>query len=286
MEYQVDVINVESDDFPFNIFDGAGSVSTYLHAHDCLELNYVISGTGHYIIGENTYYLSPGDFVVINNCEYHIAIDEQDLLLKVIVFHPEMVWQHTNAMDYKYLKTFFEWKKDFKHHFKSSTPFVKKAKELFYEMEDEFISKKDGYQLIIKAMLLNLLALMYREFVLSEDTAEEAIRFHRYYNKLLNAVTYIDNHYCENIELTHMAELAHLSPNYFSKLFNNIMNMSLSRYINEKRIGHACLLLTTTEKNICEIALNSGYNDIAHFNKTFKEIVKSSPSLYRKSNKI
>jgi AraC-like DNA-binding protein len=55
------------------------------------------------------------------------------------------------------------------------------------------------------------------------------------------------------------------------------------QYLNDLRIDHAKHLLETTDKQIIRISLDSGFNDLSHFNRTFKKIVGSSPSEYRKS---
>jgi AraC-like DNA-binding protein len=284
MRFITQDIPLESNEFPFDIFDGCGEnqkEDSYLHNHNCLELNYVVSGTGLYIIGENEYPINPGDLFVINNCEYHFAFSSQEMVLKVIVFKPEMIWQNNNAFDYKYLQTFFEWKNNFRHHFTPVNPMVKEISALFFEIEKEWNDKNQGYHLVIKALLLKMLALLYRGFYLTEETSKSVLKFQSDYNKIIDAVFYIDENYYNPIDLKLLAKLTHLSPNYFSKLFNNVMSTSVSNYINKKRIAHSCLLLKTTQMNVCEISLKSGFNDVSHFNKIFKSLLGVSPKKYR-----
>lgn len=281
-------IPLESSDFPFNIFDATGyqEETAYLHNHDCLELNYVAKGTGVYVIGDNRYEISQGDLLVINNCEYHIALDREDLLLKVIVFNPDMVWQNNSLMDYKYLQTFFEWKSNFKHHFSADDLMVEHIATLFYEIENEWNHRQEGYRLVIKALLLKMLALLYRGFALKKETSEKVLKFQTEYNRIVDAVAYIDENYCNQIELKQLSDLVHLSPNYFSAVFNHVMSTSVSNYINKKRINYACMQLQTTQMNICEIALKAGFNDVSHFNRIFKSQLHISPKKYREQNKL
>ena len=95
-EHITQVISLESAQFPFNIFDAYGSSgdNVYLHNHDCLEINYAAEGTGTYYIGELQYPIQKGDLFIINNCEYHIAVREKDLLLESNCFcEAGMVWR-------------------------------------------------------------------------------------------------------------------------------------------------------------------------------------------------
>lgn len=276
---------MEASDFPFDMFEGSGQREEeegfFLHSHDCLELNYAVRGTGTYLIGGRHYPIRQGDLFVINNCEYHMAANQGGLVLKVIIFNTGMVWQNNSTLDYKYLQTFFEWKSNFRHRFSAEDPMVGHIATIFYELEREWSQKETGYQLVIKALLLKILALLYRGFALEKESSQKVLKFQMDYNRIIDAVSYIDKNFCQPIDLKHLSQLAHLSPNYFSSIFNHVMSTSLSRYINKKRVDHACQLLRTTKLNICEIALGSGFNDISHFNKVFKAIAKVSPKQYR-----
>lgn len=277
-------IPLESTAFPFNMFDGhgfSGEASPSMHNHDCLELNYVSSGEGTYLIGENQYPIRQGDLFVINNCEYHAAIDKGELTLKVIVFSPDMVWQNNNILDYKYLQTFFEWKDSFKHHFASDNPMVAQIAALFYEIEREWSERQEGYRLVIKALLLQMLSLLYRGFAQAEDTSQKVLKFQNDYNRIAEAVSFLDNHFSGPVTLNLLSNVAHMSPTYFSKIFNRLMSKSVSAYLNEKRLSYACLLLKTTQKNVCEVALQSGFGDIPYFNRLFKAQLGCTPKQYR-----
>lgn len=276
---------LETPDFPFDMFEGRGQIESdenfFLHNHDCLELNYAVRGNGTYIIGDHRYPIRQGDLFVINNCEYHMAVNDGGLLLKVIIFDTDIVWQNNNLLDYKYLQTFFEWKSNFRHRFLAENLMVEYIATIFYELEHEWEQKQMGYQLVIKALLLKILALLYRGFALEKETSQKVLKFQIDYNRIMEAIAYIDKNYCQPIDLKSLSELTHLSPNYFSSIFNNVMSASLSDYVNKKRVDHACRLLRTTKMNICEIALKSGFNDISHFNKVFKKVTKVSPKQYR-----
>ncbi len=287
MSYKHDTIPLESSEFPFDCFEATGldkSDEVALHNHDCLELNYCSSGTGTYIIGEIEYDIKAGDLFVINNSDYHIAVNESDLNLKIIVFSPDMIWKNDDAFDSKYLQTFFQRKDKSKHRFTADMPMISDISKLFLETEREWMTRPEGFRLVIKALLLKILALLYRAFSLSESTSQKALKFQSDYNKIYSAISYIDNNFEHEIRLNHLAELSNFAPSYFSKIFNEVMATSVSNYINKKRVEHSCILLKESDLNICEIALKCGFNDISHFNKTFKSTEGISPKLYRKNS--
>lgn len=99
MRFQKEVIALDPE-FPLKIFPapGCGRENFFLHTHDCLEINLMAQGEGIYWIGNKQYNISQGDLVIINNREHHIAVNGGNLLLKVLVFDPDMVWQNNNTL--------------------------------------------------------------------------------------------------------------------------------------------------------------------------------------------
>lgn len=281
MRYISQIIPLESEDFPFNIFDGNGETADdnlFMHTHKCLEINYAVAGKGCYFIGDSQYPISPGDLFVINNSEYHIAENRGGLLLKVIVFNPDMIWHGGNTLDYKYLQAFFEWKDSFKHHFQAGNAMIAPIFKLILEIEQEWTQRKTGYRLVIKSLLMQILALLYRGFEAAEPYAQKILKFQENYNRIVDAVTYIDQHYYSSgLSLDCLAELVHMSPNYFSKFFKDVMGVTVTAYIARRRVDHACMLLQTTELSMTEISISSGFSTVSHFNKVFKEHTGKTP---------
>lgn len=92
---------------------------------------------------------------------------------------------------------------------------------------------------------------------------------------------YIDEHLSENIMLHDIAEHLHLSPAYISNLFSKKKNITLFKYIQSRRINHACYLLRSSTDSIRTICLNSGFTDQNYFARIFKGIIGTTASNYR-----
>lgn len=85
-----------------------------------------------------------------------------------------------------------------------------------------------------------------------------------------------------DVRLSEVAALVNMSPSAFSRFFRLRTKLSFSRFLNDVRIGHACKLLQTEELTIAEVCYQSGYNNLANFNKFFKLITAFTPTCYRK----
>jgi len=66
-------------------------------------------------------------------------------------------------------------------------------------------------------------------------------------------------------------------------VLKNQYSMNFKQYLNNIRINEAKRLLKETDNQIVNIAYAVGYNNIPHFNRTFKQLEGVSPKEYRKS---
>jgi AraC-like DNA-binding protein len=106
----------------------------------------------------------------------------------------------------------------------------------------------------------------------TDDSAEETI---------MRAITYIENHYNEEINLTDIANYAKLSPYHFSRVFKRYKNCSPYQFLISYRINNAKKLLYDTNLSIKEIAFSCGFNSASHFVTTFKNHCGLSPKKFR-----
>lgn len=95
------------------------------------------------------------------------------------------------------------------------------------------------------------------------------------------AIAFIRDHPRENVSMKEMAELCHLSPSYFSRLFNREVGESFVNYVNRQKIELAKEQLRGTRKSVAQIAGDVGYLNVSNFIAVFKRMEGVTPSLYR-----
>jgi two-component system response regulator YesN len=96
------------------------------------------------------------------------------------------------------------------------------------------------------------------------------------------ALSYINNHYSEQIRLQDVSNAVYLSHHYFGKFFKNKLGISFSDYLTNLRIDKAKGMLKDIKYNISEISNKVGYNDSKYFCRIFKTQVGVTPKEYRK----
>jgi len=286
MDYKTEVVKLDPQ-FPFSVFTGAGFSArhhamglSFMHRHHSLEINYCTGGRGQYVIGDRTYEVCPGDLFLINDLEYHQAINlSGDLQLLVLVFDAELVL--SGGEDYALIRAFYEWKHGFQHRFPAGSPIVESILPLIREMEQEWRQRQVGYLLVVKALLLKLLAMLYRGFERTEGYASGVRRFQTAYVRLAPAMALMDTAFSEPLTLGQLADTVHMNQNYFSSLFSSLMGYSVSEYLLRRRLRHATQLLISTDSSVLSIALDSGFRNVSYFNRAFKRQLGCTPGQFR-----
>lgn len=150
--------------------------------------------------------------------------------------------------------------------------------ELFEQIEIQY-SHYDTWSNEVVEQLTQLLIINYLRLYETEGR--------KLYNdptdtRVIYVILWIDRHFLKTIKLEELAEMAHLSVTHFSFIFHKITNKSPVRYLIERRLNCAAGLLKQTQLTVAEIAIKSGFNDMAHFNSSFKQYFGATPGKYRK----
>ena len=89
----------------------------------------------------------------------------------------------------------------------------------------------------------------------------------------------------DKITIQSIANKLHVTPQYLGKLFKESMNISLTDYLTNLRLKHACHMLIYSNTPVKEIAFESGYSSAEYFLYVFKKNIKTTPTEYRRINK-
>lgn len=93
-------------------------------------------------------------------------------------------------------------------------------------------------------------------------------------------VTYIEEHFAEEIQLNELALVAHVSSSYLSTKFKKEKGISFSEYLVRFRVNKAAEYMEHHKAPMGEIATMVGYQDYAQFSKMFKKYKGMTPTAY------
>lgn len=94
---------------------------------------------------------------------------------------------------------------------------------------------------------------------------------------------YVEADLRTDLSLKTLAEYLGVNPSYLSSLFSRELGMSLTDYVNGRRIQLARELLISTSLPIKSIAQQCGLPDVHYFSRLFKRRTGTTPRAYRES---
>lgn len=84
------------------------------------------------------------------------------------------------------------------------------------------------------------------------------------------------------LKLSMLADECGLSVSHFARSFRRTFATSAHRYLILQRIAKAKELLTTSNRSLLEISIESGFSDQAAFSRTFRAVLGASPGKWQR----
>ena len=264
----------------YHIKNKGRSFQIPVHWHDELEIIYVKSGFLTVSISGESYIGKAGDAFVVSPGNLHLmgsqtgTVDYFTFLfpLKYISFRTD------DMLDDKLLEPLNS------GHLMICPRVKDTAKELCEQLIEIYMAKTDeseskiAAQIKIKVILLQFILEMWEKgLVIENDTNGRNI-------VEKEMVSYIQQNFTGKISLKEFGEQFHLSEKYISRYFKEHFHITLSQYITYLRLEHAKQLLQDTDMPVTEVALQSGYQNVSYFIRSFKKAYAVSPLKYRKSD--
>jgi len=249
----------------------SSEVSSRLHFHNCTEIGFCHSGGG-VIEFENKKCLAfnEGDIAIISKHIPHTTYSDKgakSLWSYMFVDFSGILQDALSGGDIHEGAALFNKAKHPNIHYFAGC--------LMQELE----SKKSGWQQLFESVSLSL----YYEFSrLHNEQSKSAAAPGSF--MLKSALDYIRDNYMNPISIGELADICRFSESHFRRQFNSTMGTSPHDFITATRISRACILLSTTNSSILNIAEAVGMSSIASFNRNFKRIIGQSPREYRSTS--
>lgn len=248
--------------------------SNWEHMHAFLELFYFESGEGVVECDGQRIALRPHDLLIINantmHMQYSLRADEPLVYYNLAMDRLRIEGLLPNCLTAGGFGL---------HSFGAADngvyPIIRMMARELEEQGDRYIAK---IYALFQALMVDVMRLLP---VGAAVSAKEGRGLGN--QVLLSGVKeYMESHYAEELTLESLAKLATMQKGYFLQQFKKKYGVSPLRYLNLIRIETAKLLLTSSEKQVTEIAAEVGYHHPAYFSEMFLKSVGVSPSGYRK----
>ncbi len=250
-------------------------VSRTPHIHRDLELGIVLEGVLSVRTGGRTYNIGKDDAYIINSMEAHEFVSGKGALVLALQFAPAPFDSFIQSDERRRFNT----APPIRDHFSKAEGQYELLLSLCSALATDHIKGESEFRcLAMAACLYNLLNETIPVQTLSNT---DYVPMQRRTERLISVTDYVDANFNRKLLLEEIAEREGLSLFHLSHLFKDTLGMSFQAYIKKKRFEHACMLLATTDMNILDISIDSGFSDVRYLNSMFKKEYGCTPSEYR-----
>ena len=267
----------------YTIFDDSKQRKTNafrVHHHTELELGYMVSGEGVYILNNTSYEAKSGDLFLVRTNEQHCVptIYTDNLVSFNIHISSYYLWSVCSEyIEPERLRLLI-----------GSTPITHRftnQSELINRIQVACRNSESG-RFKIRRLMLELLCSITDEFTPEaladkDNSANRAAMLHM--NDIQNAIAFINEHLTEPITLDQIARCANMSRSHLSAVFKHATGITPYEYLLLQRIERAAQLLRHSGSTILVVSQECGFCNLANFNKSFKNITGMTPTEYRQS---
>ena len=254
------------------------------HEHDFIEIVYILDGNADQTVNEETYRVRRGDLLFINYGSTHSFAPCEKFEYVNICFKPEVMGESVitpeNAFAVLQLTAFDEIRRASDED--GMVSFVGEEREeiemLLRSMLREYKEQKHAWRTVLKSYMNVLIARIVRKLIdeetaISDDTWRELS-------------DYIDSNLESPLTLSALAGKCFYNPSYFSRAFKKRFNMTLTEYLNRKRIDNAKSLVVQGVLSDEEIAARIGFAYKNSFYRVFRRVTGMSFAEYKKSKNL
>lgn len=256
----------------------------HLHQHPEIQITWVVRGSGNLLVGEQVHRFEEGDVFVIGANQPHLFnsdpayfAPESSLSIHALTlfFDPIKIGRGLKVLPE--LNTMEQVLQRFDRGLKVNDEYRNEVVELLKQIQVTY-----ALQRVTRFFkLLELLHAMPSPFFLSQQDAFSISESEG--QRMSTIFQYLLQHYAEDLELDKVAAQVHLSPPAFCRYFKKHTRKTFTVFLNEIRINAACRMLKEDPgSTIASVAYSTGFNNIPHFNRTFKRVMGQKPNEWRK----
>jgi len=271
----------------FNSFDKVGKWWNYKNVISPFNRLYLITeGEAWVHLDSTSYHLTPGKLFLIPKFTFHTYRCDAEMGHYYLCFFDEIAFCESmfDSFEFNYLvnaqagdSILFERLNELNPDGRINNP-----DPASYDNSKSLYSFSKNRRQLSVSDILEIQGIIYQlvsRFIVNNAGHLQVVASRKRFSKLTN---YIHQHLDMPLSLSGLAEIACLSPDYFSKQFLEVMGVRPMDYVNRIRIERAQMLLVTTNLPIKQIAEKVGIASNSYFSTLFKKQTLCTPEEYKK----
>ncbi len=252
------------------------------HFHPEIEILFVVKSSGTSYVGDGIHRFTEGEIGIIgenvphwwkSDTKYFDGKDTTGIKALIIQFKKEIF--DTNFINLPEMNSI----KEFMAKSQRGIQFSNKSGKLLGEQIIKIFRLTGINRITELILLLDMMA----------NTKEYKYHASIGYSKTINTYDFyrfnkihehIIRNFTKQIKLEDIAGIVNICPTAFCRYFKKHTGKTFLSFLNEIRIGHACKLMVEGKISVSMASLESGFNNLSHFNDQFKRVMNLTPTEY------
>ncbi len=250
------------------------------HTHDYVEMVYMCAGQTTHIVNGKTILLEQGDLLFLSQSVTHEVCKaaEADVAVNFIILPDFFATTLTAIGEEKTpLRRFLvdclcgqNTGRGYLHFHVSDVQSIQNLVEnLLWTILKQTPNKRKICQMTMALLVLQIMD--HAEMLLKEDQEDVAV---------LQVLQYVETHYAHG-SFGEIAETLHYDPSWLSREIKRKTGKTYTQLLQEKRLAQAAFLLKHTDRNVADISVAVGYENVSYFHRIFADAYGISPRQYR-----
>ena len=271
-------------DFPLLVLTGerwhiSPTPARHLHIHNCLEIGLCHSAGGTMVFDDRKIHFSAGDVTCIARNVPHTTWSdpEEHSRWSYLFLDPDALLGPNVLQKHSGLKDAGRFLSDCHLILKpEKDPWAARCAQRIVE---EMTLKAPGYHTCVRGLCVSLLIDMLRAY--SREAPERVSD--QVMSALSPALDYVHENYMQDFPQQTLADICHLSPTHFRRLFREQIGTSPLKFLHQTRILKSYALLRSSGLSVTQIAGMVGYDSLSSYNRHFSKAMGCTPTAWRKT---
>ncbi len=249
----------------------------FWHIHPEYELVYIRNGQGKRHVGNTISTYTDGDLILLGPNVPHSSLSNNmypDNTEVVIQFRENFA-----GMDFWNIPEMAQ----VNRLFNRSRQGISFGVDVRHQLADDITGLqhlKGFHRLMAFLEILQALAVTKDYTLLGADSSSLLIK-EVDYNRINKVYAYVEDHFGDEIVPSEIARHVNMTLPAFCRFFKRTTEKTFTTFLNEFRISYACQLIMEGSLSLAEISYHCGFQSVSYFNRQFKKIVGTNPTVYK-----
>jgi AraC family L-rhamnose operon transcriptional activator RhaR len=253
----------------------------YLHVHSFHEVCYAFEGSGVFHMNGVDFEVGPGDVFVAKPHEPHEIVSSAAAPLGIYFWSYTLSPARRRAAGCAELDGLLAAFAASRTWVSQRAPGMQRTLEL---MTEEVVAREPGYRHTIAGLAAKLIIDTARAVSDAPAPLDEPEPHPREARDVLvqRMARYLRDNYCRGVQIRDVAAQVHLSERHTSRLFHQVMGLSIKDYLVSLRLEAAEHMLLSSNRPVKDVGEAAGFPDPQHFTTVFRQRVGLTPAAFRR----